>query len=207
MPCLPILDILKSFFNITEGESEPAVRKRVREKILGLDDKLQGTLPPICDLLSLKVQDEKYFRLEPRVKRGKLFEALRDLIVKGSQERLLVIAIEDLHWIDKTTEEFLDYFIGWLATVKILLILLYRPEYTHRWGSKSYFSRIGVSQLTLTSSAELVKAILEGGETDPELNELILNRAAWTKRLKTAEKLSTCARLAETLSMPGMPMA
>jgi predicted ATPase len=178
MPYLPILDILKTYFEITEGESEPAVRKRVREQILGLDEKLQGILPPIYDLLSLKVQDEKYLRLEPRVKREKLFEALRDLIVRGSQERPLVIAVEDLHWIDKTSEEFLDYFIGWLATVKIMLILLYRPEYTHRWGSKSYFRRIGLDQLTLTSSAELVRAILEGGETDPELSELILNRAA-----------------------------
>jgi class 3 adenylate cyclase len=178
MPYLPILDILKSYFEITEGESEPATRKRVREKILGLDDKLFSILAPIFDLLSLKVQDEKYLRLEPRVKREKLFEALRDLIVRGSQERPLVIAVEDLHWIDKTSEEFLDYLIGWLATVKIMLILLYRPEYTHRWGSKSYFSRIGLDQLTLTSSAELVKAILEGGETDPQLSELILNRAA-----------------------------
>jgi class 3 adenylate cyclase/tetratricopeptide (TPR) repeat protein len=178
MPYLPILDILKSYFEITENESEPATRKRVSEKILGLDEKLQGTLSPIFDLLSLKVHDETYLRLDPRVKQEKLFEALRDLIVRGSQERPLVLAVEDLHWIDKTTEEFLDYFIGWLPTTKVMLILLYRPEYTHQWAGKSYFSRIGVSQLTLKSSAELVKAILEGGETDPELSGLILNRAA-----------------------------
>jgi tetratricopeptide (TPR) repeat protein len=59
-----------------------------------------------------------------------------------------------------------------------MLVLLYRPEYTHSWGNKSYFSRIGLDQLTLKSSAELVKAILEGGETAPELSNLILNRAA-----------------------------
>ncbi len=59
-----------------------------------------------------------------------------------------------------------------------MLILLHRQEYTHRWGGKSYFNRIGLDQLTLKSSAELVKAILEGGETAPELTSLILNRAA-----------------------------
>jgi predicted ATPase len=99
-------------------------------------------------------------------------------ILRSYFERPLVIAMEDLHRIDKTSEEFLDYFIGWLANVKVMLILLHRPEYTHRWGSKSYFNRIGVDQLTLKSSAELVKAILEGGETAPELSDLILNRAA-----------------------------
>jgi class 3 adenylate cyclase/tetratricopeptide (TPR) repeat protein len=171
MPYLPI-------FEVGEGEREAVIRKRVKERIINLDEKLQGVVPPILDLLSLKVEDEAYLKLEPRQRKEKVFEALRDLIVRGSHERPLVIAVEDLHWIDKTSEEFLDYFIGWLATVKVMLILLHRPEYTHRWGSKSYFNRIGLDQLTLKSSAELVKAILEGGETAPELNELILNRAA-----------------------------
>jgi tetratricopeptide (TPR) repeat protein len=86
--------------------------------------------------------------------------------------------VEDLHWIDKTSEEFLDYLVGWLAHERILLILLYRQEYTHKWGSKSYFNRIGLDQLSLKPSAELVQAILEEGEVAPELRDLILNRAA-----------------------------
>lgn len=178
MPYLPILDILRSFFEIKEGERELVVRKRLKERILGLDEKLQGCIPPIQDLLSLKVEDEAFLKLEPKQRREKVFESLRDLIVRGSQDRPLILAIEDLHWIDKTSEEFLYYLIGWLANVKVLLILLHRPEYTHRWGGKSYFNRIGLDQLTLKSSAELVRVILEGGETAPELNSLILNRAA-----------------------------
>jgi class 3 adenylate cyclase/tetratricopeptide (TPR) repeat protein len=178
MPYLPILDILRSFFEIKEGERELVIRKRLKERILGLDEKLQGCIPPIQDLLSLKVEDEAFLKLEPKQRREKVFESLRDLIVRGSQDRPLILAVEDLHWIDKTSEEFLDYLIGWLANVKVLLILLHRPEYTHRWGSKSYFNRIGLDQLTLKSSAELVRAILEGGETAPELSSLILNRAA-----------------------------
>jgi class 3 adenylate cyclase/tetratricopeptide (TPR) repeat protein len=178
MPYLPILDLIRSHFEIREGEREMVIRKRVRERILGLDEKFQGIISPIQDLLSLKVEDDAYLKLEPKQRREKVFEALRDLIIRESQERPLVLVIEDLHWIDKTSEEFLDYLIGWLANVKVMLVLLYRPEYTHSWGNKSYFNRIGLDQLTLKSSAELVKAILEGGETAPELSNLILNRAA-----------------------------
>jgi predicted ATPase len=94
-----------------------------------------------------------------------------------SQERPLILAVEDLHWIDKTSEEFLGYLIGWLANNPILLILLYRPEYTHPWGSKSYYNSIVLSQLTTKSSAKLVQAILEGAEVVPELKELILHRS------------------------------
>ena len=111
-------------------------------------------------------------------KREKAFEAIRDLLVRESQDRPVILVVEDLHWIDKTSEEFLDYLIGWLAGTKILLLLLYRPEYTHPWGSKSYYNRIGLDQLTTKSSAELIEAILQDGEPVPELKELILNRAA-----------------------------
>jgi class 3 adenylate cyclase/tetratricopeptide (TPR) repeat protein len=176
MPYLPILDILRSFFEIKEGEQETIVRDQIKERILRLNGDLQGTIPPIMDLLSLPVEDESYLKLAPKQKREKVFEALRDLIIKGSRNRPLILAIEDLHWIDKTTEELLDYFINRLAGVKVLLILLHRPEYACPWGSKSYFTRIGVEQLTTKSSAELVEAMLEDGETSPDLSRFILNR-------------------------------
>jgi len=175
---LPVLDILRSYFGMVEGESELIIRNRMVERVLQLDEKLQGILIPLEDILSLKVEDEDYLRLEPKQRRDRIFEALRDLLVRESQNRPLVLAVEDLHWIDKTSEELLDYFIGWLANVRILLILLQRPEYTNRWGSKSYFNRIGLDQLTLKSSAELVEAILGRGEVAPEIRDLILNRAA-----------------------------
>jgi class 3 adenylate cyclase len=178
MSYLPFLDILRSYFGIREGEREAIIKKRMAERLVKLEKKLKGILPPLQDLLSLKVENEGYLKLEPKVRRERVFEALRDLFLRESQERPLIMAVEDLHWIDKTSEEFLDYFIGWLANAKVLLVLLYRPEFTHRWGNKSYFNRIGLDELTLQSSAELVKAILEEGEAAPELRDLILNRAA-----------------------------
>lgn len=177
MPYLPILDVLRSFLEIKEGEQEHIVRHKLKEKILGLDENLRPIIPPIQELLSLKVDDEAYARLEPKQKRERTFEAIRDLLIRGSQDRPLILAVEDLHWIDKTTEEFLSYMIGWLPRTRILLLLLYRPEYTHQWGSKSYYRRIGVEQLSTGTSAELVGAILDG-DVVTELRDLILTRAA-----------------------------
>ncbi|MCP3676297.1 MAG: AAA family ATPase, partial [Deltaproteobacteria bacterium] len=178
MTYLPILDILRSYFDIKEGDREFLVKKKMEEKVLGLDEKLKNVIPPFQALLSLKADDEEFIKLEPREKRERTFEALRDLMIRGSEEKPLVIALEDVHWMDKTSEEFIDYVIEWLANTPILLILLYRPEYTHQWGSKSYYSKIGLDQLGPASSSELVKAILEEGEAAPELKQLILNRAA-----------------------------
>ncbi len=181
MAYLPFLDILKLYFGIEEGEREFAITRKIKDKLAELDEALVPiTLSAFQDLLSLKIEDETWLDLDPKEKRNRTFEAIRNLLISVSQKRPLVVTIEDLHWIDKTSEEFLNYFIDWLAQSPILLILLYRSEYTHQWGSKSYYTKIGLSQLTSQTSAELIRAVLYDCEIEPELETLIMDRSAGT---------------------------
>jgi len=178
MGYLPFMDILRSYFEIEEGDREPLIKKKMAEKMAKLDKNLESDLPPFMDLISIKVEDEEFIKLGPQQKKERTFESVRNLLIRVSQEKPLILAVEDLHWIDKTSEEFLNYLIGSLSSTNILLILLYRPEYIHQWGSKSYYLKIGLNQLTIQSSADLVQAILEGGEVNPELRELVLSRTS-----------------------------
>lgn len=175
---LPILDILKSIFNINDDDKEFVVKRKIKESAVNFDKSFSRLNSSFQDILSLKVDDEEHLKLEPKEKREKIFEAIRNLLIRMSQNKPLIIAIEDLHWIDKTSEDFLNFFIDWLANTSIVLILLYRPEYTHQWGSKSFYTKIGVDQLAMNSSGELVKAILGKGGVSPELSQLIFNRSA-----------------------------
>ena len=177
MPYLPVLDVLKGYFGIKDETRESCIKEKVRECMCRLDEELQEVPACLQEVLSLKVEDEKYLQLGPQQRRERTFEAIRDLLIRESQQKPLILAVEDLHWIDKTSEEFLDYLIGFLPTARILLILLYRPEYTHTWGSKSYYGKIGLDQLSAQTSAELVQAILEGGDVAPEIAGLVLGRA------------------------------
>jgi class 3 adenylate cyclase/tetratricopeptide (TPR) repeat protein len=173
----PIVDILKSYFEIKDEDKEDLIGKKLEQRIPQHNDNLQNILTPLHDILSLEVNDEAYLSLNPVDRRGRIFEALRDLFVSISPNKSLILAVEDLHWIDKTSEEFLDYLIGQLANTRILLILLFRPEFTHPWGSISNYNRIGLAELNANSSTELIQAILERGEVVPELKELILFKA------------------------------
>jgi class 3 adenylate cyclase/tetratricopeptide (TPR) repeat protein len=177
---LPIIEILKRYFQITKADTEPAIKQKMVSNILRLDEKLQSSLPPLQDVLSLNVEDQNYSNCKPLHKKNKIFESIRDLLILESQHKPLVLVIEDLHWIDKTSEQLLDYIIGTLANTPILMILLYRPEYAHQWGSKTYYTKIGLGQLTSQSSAELIRAILYNCDIDPELEALILNRSGGT---------------------------
>jgi len=178
MAYLPFLDILRAYFDVKEGEREFIVRTKMAKRIASLDEKLKGTLPPLHDILSLKVEDETYLNLEPKQRREQTFEAIRTLLMRESQNKPLVLAIDDLQWVDKTSEELLTYIIGGLTSTHILLILLYRPEYTPVWVSKTYYSQIRVDQLSSGGSSDLIRAILEDGEVAPELRTLIINRAS-----------------------------
>jgi class 3 adenylate cyclase/tetratricopeptide (TPR) repeat protein len=180
MAYLPVLDILREYFDIKEGDHEILIKEKMKEKILQLDEKLIHCLPPFQELLSLKVEDEIFVQFEPQQKKDRIFEAFRDLFVRESQNNPIILVIEDLHWIDKTSELFIGYLIDWLANSPIMLILLYRSEYVHQWGSKTYYSKIGLGQLTSQSSAELIRAILDDCSIDPKLESLILNRSAGT---------------------------
>jgi len=175
---LPVLDILRSIFNIKDSDKEFLIKRKINKVLSGLGDQFKNLTPSFQDILSLKVDDEAFKKLEPKDKREKIFEAIRNLLIRVSQNKPFIIAVEDLHWIDRSSEEFLKYFINWMANTKILLILLYRPEYTHQWGSKSFYSKIGVEQLSMESSGELVKAVLGEGTVAPELRQLISNRSA-----------------------------
>ncbi|MBF0474599.1 MAG: AAA family ATPase [Deltaproteobacteria bacterium] len=178
MPYLPILDILRSYFDLHDFENEGHAKNKLKEKLQSLDELLLKHLSSFYSLLSLTVEDDAYRKLEPKNKRDRDFEAVKDLLVLLSRGRPLVLVVEDLHWMDKASEQFLDYLIGSLTGAKILLILLYRPEYNHQWASKTYYRQVSLDQLPSEESADLVMAILEGGEVSPELRELILDRAA-----------------------------
>ncbi|MHC1744473.1 MAG: adenylate/guanylate cyclase domain-containing protein [Syntrophobacteraceae bacterium] len=174
----PVVGLLKCWLEVNDGDLELDIKKKIEKRLLELEGDLRGTTPPLQELLSVKVDDEAFVQLRPQQKRLRTFDAVRDLLLFASEEKPLVLAVEDLHWIDKTSEELLSYLIDFLPNSRVLIILLYRPEYTHPWGNKSYFSQIGLGQLDNTSSHELVRSILDDGDLSSELTRLILDKSA-----------------------------
>jgi predicted ATPase len=87
---MPILETLKTYFDIKEQDREFIIVKKIKEDILALDEKLAGVIPPFQELLSLKVEDEAYLALEPKQKRERTFESLRDLFIRESHSKPVV---------------------------------------------------------------------------------------------------------------------
>jgi AAA ATPase domain/Adenylate and Guanylate cyclase catalytic domain len=140
-PYLPILEILRTNFQIEDGDTSLQIQEKLRRGIRQLDPGLEGFLPYLGEMFGLPIEDELLTQLHPHLKQWKTFEALRALAMAGSQRRPHVIVIEDLYWLDKTSEEYLTFFIESLASTSVLLLTTYRPGYAVRWAARTYADR------------------------------------------------------------------
>jgi class 3 adenylate cyclase/tetratricopeptide (TPR) repeat protein len=177
IPYDPVIDILKSNFDIQEGEGDQKIREKVKMglNLVGADE--ASTLPYLLELLSVKDSGIDQISMSPEAKKDRMIEALKRIVLKGSELRPLIIAFEDLHWIDKSSEDVVRSLLGSIPGSRVLLIFTYRPEFVHTWGAKSYHNQLTLHRLSNRESLEMVTHILGTKEIEKALEELILEKA------------------------------
>jgi class 3 adenylate cyclase/tetratricopeptide (TPR) repeat protein len=172
----PMIDILKSNFDIHEGEGDAEIREKVKRelKIMGIDE--ASTLPYFLELLSVKDSGIEQISMSPEARKDRMIEALKRIVLRGSEMRPLIIAIEDLHWLDKSSEDVARSLLESIPGSRVLLIFTYRPEFVHTWGAKSYHNQLTLHRLSNRESLEMVTHILGTKEIEKALEELILEK-------------------------------
>ena len=169
-------DTLKANFDIREGDRDSEIREKVKRglDILGADE--ASTLPYVLELFSVKESGIDNIRLSPEARKHRIMEANRQIALKGSELRPLILAYEDLHWIDKSSEEVLKYILESIPGARILIIFTYRPEFVHTWGGKSYHSQVTLNRLSNRESLAMVAHLLGSDDLDGDLEEMILEK-------------------------------
>jgi predicted ATPase/class 3 adenylate cyclase len=157
---LPIIDLLKGYFKIGDRDDHREMRAKVLGRVLGLDRALEPLLPPLLALLDVPVEDAAWQSLDPAQRRQLTLDAVRRLLLRESQVQPLLVVFEDLHWIDDGTQALLDSLVESLGSARLLILVNYRPEYVHRWGSKTAYSQLRLDSLPAESAAELLAALL-----------------------------------------------
>jgi tetratricopeptide (TPR) repeat protein len=173
----PVIDVLKQNFDIRESHGDREIKDRVTEglKTLGTDE--NSTLPYLLDLLSVRNAGLESIPLSPEAKKKRILEALKRIVLKGSEIRPLIMAYEDLHWIDKSSEESLKDLLDSISGTRVFLIFTYRPEFVHTWGARSYHSQLNLNRLSNRESLAMVSHLLGTAELDEDLERLVLEKA------------------------------
>jgi class 3 adenylate cyclase/pimeloyl-ACP methyl ester carboxylesterase len=165
----PIIDLLNSYFDIAHGDDRRRSAEKVLGKVLLLDEALRPVLPAILALVGLPVEDPAWQALDPPQRRRRTLDGLKALLVRESQRQPLALVVEDLHWIDGETQALLESLVESMPTCRMLLLVNYRPEYRHSWGSRAHYTQLRIDPLEATGAKELLEALL--GDA-PELSEL-----------------------------------
>jgi tetratricopeptide (TPR) repeat protein len=202
-PYFPVIDLLKHYCHVDDGDDARTIRAKVTGQVLTLDDALQGTLPALLALLDAVPEDSPFLRLDPAQRRQRTLEALKRVLLRESQMQPLLLVFEDLHWIDTETQALLDSLVDSLPTAQLLLLVNYRPEYQHGWGNKTYYTQLRLDPL-LSASAEVFLTALLG--SDPGLTPLTPLLSARTEGNPFFLEESVCT-LVETGVLAGTPGA
>jgi class 3 adenylate cyclase/tetratricopeptide (TPR) repeat protein len=168
-PYFPAIDLLKRYSHVDDGDDPRTIRAKLTGQILTLDETLHDTVPALLALLDALPADSPFAQLDPPQRRQRTRDALKRVLLRESQAQPLLLVCEDLHWIDSETQALLDSLVESLPTARILLLVNYRPEYQHGWGSKTFYTQIRLAPLPPARADELLQALMG---TDPSVAAL-----------------------------------
>src|SRR5262245_40543736 len=175
-PYFPVLDLLKRYVRVEESDDLRTIRAKVTGQVLTLDETLQEIIPTLLSLLDALPDESPFLKLEPPQRRQRILEALKRLLLRESQVQPLLLVFEDLHWIDAETQALLDSLVESLPTARLLLLVNYRPEYQHTWGSKTFYMQLRLDPLPPASADELLQALIGDDPSLAPLTRLLITR-------------------------------
>ena len=201
-PYFPVIDLLKRYCHIDDGDEARTIRARVTGQVLTLDETLQDTLPALLALLDVLPDDSPFGHLDPSQRRQRTLEALRRVLLRESQVQPLLLVFEDLHWIDSETQALLDRLIESLPTAHLLLLVNYRPEYQHGWGSKTFYTQLRLDPLPPASAEAFLAGLLGDDPSLAPLLPLLMARTAGNPFF-LEESVRTLVETAALVGTPG----
>jgi predicted ATPase/class 3 adenylate cyclase len=175
-PYFPVIDLLKRYCHVAERDDPRTMRAKVTGQIFTLDEALQETIPALLALLDALPADSPFLTLDPSQRRQRTLDGLKRLLLRESQVQPLLLVFEDLHWIDTETQALLDSLVDSLPTAQALLLVNYRPEYQHGWGSKTYYRQLRLDPLPPASADEFLQALLGDDPSLVPLKQLLIAR-------------------------------
>src|SRR4029077_8393851 len=173
---LPMIELLKSYFEIADEDDDSHRSAKVEAKVRGLDPALAETLPYILSLLGIAGAGASLAMMDAGIRRRRTLEAVKRIVICESLKQPLVVIFEDLHWIDAETQELLDLLVDSVASARILMLVNYRPEYHHEWGNRTCYIQLRLDPVGGQSADEMFQALLGGDASLQSLKRLIIER-------------------------------
>ena len=173
---LPVIELLWNYFRINSDDDERARREKVTGRVLALERNLEDTLPYLFALLAIVEGDDPLAQMDAQIKKRRTLDAIKRIILRESLNQPLMVVFEDLHWIDDETQALLNLLADSIPNSKILMLVNYRPEYSHQWNSKTYYTQLRLDPLGKENADEMLTAMVGDAAKIRPLKRLIIER-------------------------------
>jgi class 3 adenylate cyclase/tetratricopeptide (TPR) repeat protein len=169
IPLLPVLRLLRNIFGVSSQEHQEETRKKIAGTLILLDDAFRDTLPVWFDFMSVTDPQHPVFKSGIEERQRKLFSLIQRLVQSMARRKPLIILVDDLHWIDTSSDVFIARLVDAVEDTRTLLLLNFRPEYHRNWMTRSIYRNLPLPALDSTDARELLDDLLG---TDPSVRDL-----------------------------------
>ncbi len=170
IPLLPMLQVFREYYGITERDSDQLVREKIAGRLLLFAEEYREVLPLLFDFFGVPDPKNPPPRMDPEARQRQLFGVLRQVTQRDVSQGAVVTLVEDLHWIDATSEAWLEEMVDAIGGgSQRLLIVNFRPEYRAAWMQKSWYHQLSLLPLGADAIRELLADLLGN---DPSLRGL-----------------------------------
>ena len=153
-----LLEFLRAFFQIQPKDDVEMTRMRIATRIAVLDVVLEDEIPILSEFLGVGAKSPSQ-QADPKVRQARLVKAVGNLIRAGGRKHSVFI-VEDLHWFDEASRDFLAALVEAVAGTHILLVLTYRSVYRAPWPASATFSEISLAELGPEDAEALVAGLV-----------------------------------------------
>ena len=129
------------------SDQDEDIQHKVRHGLAGAEPGVESAAPSLLHLLAVGTADGLPAGMAPEAIKHRIFDALRGLVGESAAQGSVVLALEDLHWVDAAAAEFVTFLLDNIAGTRVLLVCTYRPEFVSTWSRKSYHSVITLTPL------------------------------------------------------------
>jgi predicted ATPase len=209
-------DILRANFNIKEGSEDLEIRENIKRGLKLLGEEEKSALPHLLELLETRDSGIDKVPISHEAKKDRIKEMLKRIILKGSEIRPLILSYEDLHWVDKSSEDALKYILESIPGSRVMMIFTYRPEFVPHWGGKTYHNQLNLNRLSNRESLSMINHLIGNHDIENSLAELILDKTEGVpfyieefvksfRDLKVIEKKGNTYRIVKDVQIVNIP--
>jgi serine/threonine protein kinase/tetratricopeptide (TPR) repeat protein len=206
----PLIEGLQRFFHFLPTDSAEQKRWKLQQRMEEAELPPEDAAPLAAFLLLPVAPDAPFARLAPERQREEGMRALVDLLQRVAARDPFILVLEDVHWADPSTRQFLDLLLEHIGGTRVCVLCTARPEFEHGWAGHPSFHELELERLSTEHTEALVWEVTRGRALPEQTLKQLTDRTdgipLFVEELtRTVLEQGAAARSSDGADRPGIP--